>query len=132
MQRQGDGFVAGRWVKYEQYRYAMFIAVVAITDACVAFDDEPVVGKGAEIVETIEVGRYLRANASGQISIVGLENGPLRGTRNGVNDLQTESARGQLREFPVRLTTPTHRDGTGQASTTSWPVGDYVQARTAE
>ena len=119
MQRQGDGFIAGQRVKHEQYRYPMFVIVVAIADACVAFNDESVIGEGAEIVEGMEVGNDLRTNASGQISIVGFEDGPFGGTRNGVDDLQTETTHGQLCKFPVSFTTPTHRDGAGQASTTA-------------
>jgi hypothetical protein len=91
MHCQRDGFVAERWVKNEQNRHPMFIAVVAITDACVTFDNESVVGEGAEIIKTMEIGSYLRAYASGKVSIAGLKYGPLGGTRNGVDYLQTET-----------------------------------------
>ena len=110
----------------EQYRHAMSIAIVPIADSRVTFDNESIIGEGAEIIKAMEIGQNLRANASGQFPIAGLEHSPLGSFGNCVDDLQTESAHGQLREFTMSLTAPPHRDGTCQASATGWAVCDYV------
>ena len=63
VQSQRDGLFAGRRVKNEQDRDAMIVAVGPIADAGIAFNDETIIGKSAEIVEAMEVGPYLTTNA---------------------------------------------------------------------
>jgi hypothetical protein len=132
VKRQRNGFVAVCWLEHKQYRYAMLVTVVTVTYACIALDDEPIIGESTQVVETIKVSEHLGANAAPKVLIAWLEHCPACGRRYGTDYLQTSAAHRQLRKLTVDFTSPSHRDRAIYAASTRWPVGNDVQAGTMQ
>lgn len=66
MQRQRNGFITVNRMKHEQYCDAAFFVIAPLADARIALHDEVIIGEGAQIVETIQIGQNLTAQSISQ------------------------------------------------------------------